>query len=114
MKIDWQGTFGALFKKLLNEQKHFVMQKKLKKSAIRLCTSFLPKTFHGTAAGTVISTWKASLKSVCWYPVHIAMLCFDNFCFKDSHCLLPEACRSSAALTVTVTMKMVRLLNLMA
>ena len=29
MKIDWKGTFEALFKKLLNEQKHFVMQKKL-------------------------------------------------------------------------------------
>ena len=40
------------------------------------------------------------------------MLCFDDLRFKDSCCLSPEACRSSAALTVTVTMKMVSLLNL--
>ena len=41
------------------------------------------------------------------------MLCFDDFHIKDSHYLIPEACRSSAALTVTVTIKKVRLLNLM-
>ena len=38
------------------------------------------------------------------------MPCFDDFRFKDSCCLLPEACRSSAALTVTVTMRLLVLM----
>ena len=64
MKIDWQGTFGALFKKLLKRAETFCYAKNSKKSAIRLCTSSLPKTFHAIAAGTVVGTWKASLKLV--------------------------------------------------
>ena len=98
-KLTGRALFGALFKKLLRRAETFCYTKNSKKSTIGLCTSSLHKTFHATVAGTEIGTWKASLKSV------------DNFHFIDSCCLFPEACRSSTALTVT--MKMVRLLDLM-
>ena len=44
--------------------RNILLHENSKKSMIGLCTSSLPKTFHATAAGTVIGTWKASLKSV--------------------------------------------------
>lgn len=43
----------------------------------------------------------------CWYPIHLAMLLYGDFHFKDSFSLLPGASRSSAALVVTATMKKV-------
>ena len=42
--------------------RNILLHENSKKSMIGLCTSSLPKTFHATAAGTVIGTWKASLK----------------------------------------------------
>ena len=59
-----RALFRALFKKLLRRAETFCYTRNSKKSMIRLCTFFLPKMFQATSAGTVIGTWKASLKSV--------------------------------------------------
>ena len=113
--LKWKSTgralFGALFKRLPRWAETFCYTKTQR--SLWLGSAHLPclNHFMQQQQAQWLVLGRRPLSQLCWYPVHLGMLCFDDFCFKDSRCLFPEACRSSAALTVT--MKMVRLLDLM-